>query len=400
MELVGRDAGGTVLRVRIADGLIEAVEPLGGEPSSATHTGAAGASLTDGGLPLLLPGLVDLQVNGFAGHDVNAEDVDAATIEALCATLLAEGTTAFLPTVITGSPERLVQTLRAVREAVEAGGLASEMVLGAHVEGPYLSERDGTRGAHDPAWIRDPDAAELAAWRAAVGDLPLLVTLAPERPGAADFVRSAVAVGVRVAIGHCMPTVAECAVAVDAGARYATHLGNGLPALIPRHPNHLWYLLADDRVRVGLIADGDHLPVETLVAMIRAKGTGRSFLVSDSAALAHCPPGEYESLVGGLVVVEESGRLGMAGTPYLAGSGHSLRECLDWAWGHVPLAPADLVAMCTATPASEIGAADRGRLVPGARADLLVVAPDGEAEVLLRGVPRGPAGTFRHAPGP
>ena len=108
-----------------------------------------------------------------------------------------------------------------------------------------------------------------------------------------------------------------------------------------------------------LIADGHHLPADTLTAMIRAKGPQRCVLTSDSAALAGMPPGRYTTPVGGEVEVGEDGRLQLAGTSLLAGSGASLRDCLDWATGHLPVAPEQLLAMASSIPAALLGVAER-----------------------------------------
>lgn len=348
-------------------------------------TRVSGVSATDAELPVVLPGLVDAQVNGFAGVDLNAEGTSPQDVERVCAALAGQGTTGFVPTVITGPPDRMVTAIRAVHDAVEAGGLARQMVLGVHVEGPFISSGEGMRGAHDPEWIRDPDLGALTQWQAAAGKLRLLVTVAPEREGALGFIKAAVDRSVTVAIGHCLPSTEQCRAAIEAGAGLATHLGNGLPLQLPRHPNHLWTLMADDRVHAGLIADGDHLPVDTFVSMVRAKSPERCFLVSDSAALAHCAPGSYVTPIGGQVTVEPGGSLRMAGTPYLAGSGRTLLECVHWALRHTPIAAADILAMATRHPAKRLGATDRGAVEVGARADLLVVAPSGNIEVYLAG---------------
>lgn len=336
-------------------------------------------------LPLLLPGLVDIQVNGFAGIDLNADGVSAADVEAICAALGGQGTTGFVPTIITGPPQRMVNAVRAVRAAVAAGGLARQLVLGVHLEGPFISAGEGMRGAHDPEWIRDPDLGVLDEWQAAAGGLPLLITLAPEREGAVPFIRAAIERGIRVALGHCLPTAEQCRAAIEAGASLATHLGNGLPLRIPRHPNHLWTLLADDRVHAGLIADGDHLPADTFVSLVRAKSPERCHLVSDAVALAHCPPGDYETPVGGRVTVESGGALRMTGTPYLAGSGHTLLECLAWALRESTIPPADLLAMASEYPSRRVHALDRGVLEVGHRADLLVISPSGSIRVYVAG---------------
>lgn len=370
MRLVGRDLNRDRLELTIDAGRIAAVD----------RTVGSGA-----GLPLLLPGLVDLQINGFAGYDLNVPGVSASDIEGLSQALRGHGTTGYLPTLVTGPRERMLSGVRAVADAVATGGAAAEMILGVHLEGPFISDGEGMRGAHDPDWITDPDPDVLDSWLEAADGLPVLVTLAPERAGAAAFVAAAVARGVRVGIGHCLPSPDQCRAAIDAGADFATHVGNGLPALIPRHPNHLWTLLAEDRVRAGLIADGDHLPADTLTVIVRAKTPQRCYLVSDAAALAHCPPGEYNSPIGGSVTVDPGGRLRMSGTPYLAGSGHTLQECLAWALSNTSLPASDLLAMATRYPADLLGATDRGRLEPNARADVLVVEDPDRARVLSAG---------------
>lgn len=186
-----------------------------------------------------------------------------------------------------------------------------------------------------------------------------LVTLAPERAGAAQYIAAATARGVRASLGHCAPSPAQVRAAVDAGATLSTHLGNGTAGMLPRHPNHLWTQLAEDRLTAMLIADGHHLPAETLTVMIRAKGAERCVLTSDSAALAGMPPGRYRTPVGGDVEVAPDGRLSLAGTGYLAGSGSDLRTCLDWARDALPIEPAQLLDMASRIPASLLGLAER-----------------------------------------
>src|SRR5690625_2137474 len=194
--------------------------------------------------------------------------------------------------------------------------------------------------------------------RAADG-LVRIVTLAPERAGAAEYIAAATARGVRISLGHCTPAPEQVRSAVEAGATLSTHLGNGTHAQLPRHPNHLWSQLAEDRLTAMLIADGHHLPVETLTVMIRAKTPGRCVLTSDSAALAGSAPGLYSTPVGGSVEVRDDGSLRLPGTDLLAGSGSSLRDCLDWALQHLPVEPEDLLSMATITPARLLGLGER-----------------------------------------
>lgn len=308
---------------------------------------------------MITPGLVDLQVNGYAGHDVNADDVTVDTLAALTRALWARGVTTYLPTVITASEEKILHVLSVIAAARREDPQLAHAIAGIHVEGPSLAAEDGPRGAHDRGRLRDPDIAELDRWQHAADGAVRLVTLAPERAGAAQFIAAATARGVRASLGHCAPSPAQVRAAVDAGATLSTHLGNGTAGMLPRHPNHLWTQLAEDRLTAMLIADGHHLPAETLTVMIRAKGAERCVLTSDSAALAGMPPGRYRTPVGGDVEVAPDGRLSLAGTGYLAGSGSDLRTCLDWARDALPIEPAQLLDMASRIPASLLGLAER-----------------------------------------
>jgi N-acetylglucosamine-6-phosphate deacetylase len=334
--------------------------------------GSVGETGGDNGL-LLVPGLVDLQVNGYGGHDVNADGLTAGTVHGLARALWAAGTTTFFPTVVTAAAEKIEHALATIAKAVRSDALLAHSIAGVHVEGPYLSDQDGPRGAHDAAHLRDPDTAELARWTAASDGLLRMVTLAPERPGAAEYTAAAVRAGVKVAIGHCAAGPEEIHRAADAGASLSTHLGNGIQPLLPRQPNQIWAQLADDRLTAGFIADGHHLPADTLTAMLRAKGLERSFLVSDSAALAGAPPGDYPTPVGGRVTVTGDGALVLTGSRLLAGSAACLADCVRWARTHTPFGDEDLLALATSRPAAIAGLTDRGAVSAGASADLVLL---------------------------
>jgi N-acetylglucosamine-6-phosphate deacetylase len=172
-------------------------------------------------------------------------------------------------------------------------------------------------------------------------------------------------------VGHSLATAADVHAFAVAGGRLSTHLGNGLPAQIDRHENPIWPQLTEDALTAGLIADGNHLPADTFAALVRAKGATRCVLTSDAAALAGCAPGDYRTAVGGAVTVGADGSLRLQGTPYLAGSGASLLDCLRWATGPGGLPLETAVTMATTTPADLLGLHDRGRLEVGARADLV-----------------------------
>lgn len=353
----GRLVDGRAVRLWIEDGLAGAIEAAEPDPD----------------LPLLLPGLIDLQVNGFAGLDINADDVSVASVVDLTRCLCRRGVTSYCPTIITAPQEKILSTLGVVAAARASDPLVADVIVGVHVEGPYLAEADGPRGAHDPRHVRDPDLRELREWLDVAPGLVRIVTVAPERSGAEEYISAAAASGIVVAVGHTAASPEQVRAAARAGGRLSTHLGNGAHAVLPRHPNHLWAQLAEDRLAASFIADGHHLPADTFTAMVRAKGLERALLVSDAAALAGCPPGEYHTPVGGSVTVDRDGRLRLTGTQLLAGSGRSLFDCVAWALANTGFNLGELWSMASTNPARLLGLAGRGVVEVGARADLVLV---------------------------
>jgi N-acetylglucosamine-6-phosphate deacetylase len=196
-----------------------------------------------------------------------------------------------------------------------------------------------------------------------------MVTLSPHFGEAPAYIRALTLRGVHVAIGHTHATPAQITAAVDAGATLSTHLGNGAAAQVPRHPNFIWTQLADDRLTATFIADGHHLPADTFKAMVRAKGIKRSILVSDAVALGGMPPGLYEQPVGGRVELTSDGRLGVAGTPYLAGAARPLADGVAFAAGIAAFGLATALTMATANPGRLTGG--RGQIRVSAAADLI-----------------------------
>ncbi|WP_090939680.1 N-acetylglucosamine-6-phosphate deacetylase [Nonomuraea jiangxiensis] len=353
----GRIAGtASSARVTVRGGRIHRIERLTGDAAA-----------------VIVPGLVDAQINGYEGHDVNDEHVDGGTIRRMAAALWARGVTTFLPTVITAEEERIVGSLRAVRDARALHPVLGHAVHGAHVEGPHLSAGDGARGAHDPARMRPADVAEFHRWRQAAGGIVRIVTVAPEVAGAVEYIRQ-VSLECLVALGHSSANAAEALAGADAGARLSTHLGNGVARTLPRHPNLVWEQLADPRLSAGFIADGHHLDAAAFGAMVRAKGVDRSLLVSDAVALASAgrPPGDYRTPVGGEVTLHEGRRLTLRGSELLAGAVKTLDECLSWAVAAAGIPLADAVRMASENPAALLGLTTRGRLQSGAAADLTV----------------------------
>ncbi len=325
------------------------------------------------------PGLIDLQVNGYAGIDFCAAALTPAEVESATRALAGAGVTACLPTVITNRAEAIEAGLRAIDQACRMGGAAGERILGVHLEGPYISPRDGPRGTHPREHVRPPDWAEFCRWQDAAGGRIRVVTLAPEMPGALDFIGRARAAGVVVALGHHAATAGQIAAAVAAGATLATHLGNGAHAVLPRHPNYIWEQLANDALQASIIVDGHHLPPSVVKAFYRVKGAERLILVSDVVWLAGLAPGRYR-FAGQEVDLRADGSVRLAGTAYLAGSALKLIDAVNNVMAFAGAPPAEVLRMAATNPAWLLGAADRGVLARGARADML----------LLRARPAGP----------
>jgi N-acetylglucosamine-6-phosphate deacetylase len=322
------------------------------------------------GLPYLTPGFIDLQVNGFAGVDYNQPDAPADEIARSIRVLFSTGVTRFYPTVITGAPgdmERALRNLARAREELPEG----EAIEGFHVEGPHISPEDGARGAHPLRWVRPPDFYEFRRWQDAANGLVRLVTLAPEWPGAPEYIARIVAEGVVAAIGHTGASATQIADAVSAGATFSTHLGNGAHALLRRHPNYLWDQLAEDRLMAGFIVDGIHLDAAFLRVALRAKGAGRAVLVTDASTPAAAEPGRYR-LGEQEVDLTPGGRVVLAGQDKLAGSALRMDRGVENLVRIAGLPLADAVSMATTNPAKagKITGRQNG-LAAGDRADFV-----------------------------
>ena len=300
-----------------------------------------------------LPGLFDLQVNGFGGVDFNAPALTADRVSEALARMRATGVTRCLPTLITSSFERFAASARVLARMTDAA------IAGIHMEGPYLSPEEGARGAHPREHVASASVDDFNRRQDAAGGRIVLVTLAPEVPGALLLIEHLVASGVRAAIGHTAATGQQIDDAVSAGATLATHLGNGCAQLLPRHPNAIWELLAADGVLASLIVDGHHLPPATVKAMVRAKGPGRTILVTDAIAAAGCAPGPYA--IGGVeCALGEDGRVSLPGTPYLAGSSLTLDRAIANTVRFTGLSIDEVIPMASTIPARYLGTTTAG----------------------------------------
>ncbi len=327
--------------------------------------------------PYLAPAWIDLQVNGYLGADFNSAETPHDQIARAIRYLYSTGVSRFYPTVITGGPEPMAGALANLAQAKESLEEGPAMD-GFHVEGPYISPEDGPRGAHPRRWTRPPDLDEFRRLQEAARGHIRLLTLSPEWPGAPAFIERVVEAGVVVSVGHTKADSSQIAEAVAAGATMSTHLGNGAHSILRRHPNYIWDQLADDRLTASFIVDGIHLPSAFVKAAIRAKGVGRSVLVTDASTPAECPPGRY-ALGEQEVDLTEDGRVVLAGQERLAGSALRMDRGIDNLQRLAGISLADAVRMSTvnAALAGNVPGRKKG-LVAGDLADFVQfrVEPD------------------------
>ncbi|MGI8830575.1 MAG: N-acetylglucosamine-6-phosphate deacetylase [Candidatus Limnocylindria bacterium] len=362
ISLIGRVLAPDDLGVRLVtidDGRITAI----GDPGDGVQ-GALG-----GPEAWIVPGLVDIQLNGAFGVDFSDPTADLGRA---AAALPSTGVTAFMPTVVSSPPEVYAPCLRNLASRVPPD---AARVLGVHLEGPFLAP---TRvGAHDASALRPPDLGELRSWLDA-GDVRI-VTLASELPGAHALIRELVARGVVAAIGHSDATWEEADDAVEAGARLGTHLFNAMSALHHREPGIVGRLLAPG-VTVSVIVDGVHLAPETIRLVAMVKAPDELIFVTDGLAALGDPPGTYrlgagEVVSDGTVARLADGTLSGSVVPMARAVGRLVAAGLD---------AAVAVRAASTTPARLLGLeAELGRLEVGRVADLVLLDPDWNPDLTM-----------------
>ena len=327
-------------------------------------------------LPWVAPGFLDIQINGYNGCWFCDSSL---TVEKVAQTLKAMfpfGVNQVCPTLTTHSFEFLAAGVTAIRRACDSERWIEDMVACIHLEGPHISPQDGPRGAHPQKHVRSPDWEEFCRLQELAGGRSGLVTLAPELPGALDFIRQLVDSGIKVAIGHTAASPEVISAGVESGATLSTHLGNGAHGILPRHPNYIWEQLAQDNLWASIICDGHHLSPSVVQTMVRAKKPERIILVSDAVALAGLPPGKYES--GGVrVELTEDGRTVLADHPeLLAGATCMLDRCVTNACEFAGVGFSQAVQMATRHPRQFLGLKERDYLEEGSSANFIVFSRD------------------------
>jgi N-acetylglucosamine-6-phosphate deacetylase len=241
----------------------------------------------------MVPSLIDIQVNGFAGVDFQKGDLSGAELRRAVDGLAAHQTKRFFATLITDSLAALEQKLANLERLRAADPVAGEAVCGYHLEGPWLSPEPGYHGAHEVRHMILPEVRAFKRLQQAAGGNIKLVTLAPEIPGSTELIRAVVDSSAQVSLGHTRAEESDINAAIKAGARFCTHLGNGVPQQLHRHDNVVQRLLARDELTAFFIPDGIHLPPAVLKNFFRAKPADKVLFTTDCMAAAGAPPGRY-----------------------------------------------------------------------------------------------------------
>ncbi|MFK4481326.1 N-acetylglucosamine-6-phosphate deacetylase [Curtobacterium sp. AB7] len=365
----GREARRTLVRASrvvdaagsTADGWVlltgDVVHAVGAGPEAPTAD-----QVVDLGDAVLTPGFIDLH-----GHGGATESYEDDSFAESLAVHRAHGTTRSVLSLVANPVPTLAQSLARIRSVMATDPL----VLGVHLEGPFLSPHN--KGAHNESFLIDPSPAAVDALLEAGEGVIRQVTIAPELPGALDAVRRFVAAGVTVAVGHTVGTYDQARAAFDAGATLLTHAFNAMPGLHHRAPGPIGAAVADGRVTLELILDAVHVHPVVADTLLRA-APGRVALITDAMGAAGAVDGSYR--LGSLDVTVTDGVAHVAGTDTIAGStltqDVALRNAVSLAGRTLP----EAVAALTSVPAGALGLGDRlGRLAPGYAADLVALSP-------------------------
>lgn len=292
----------------------------------------------------ICPAALDLQVNGYAGVDFQQDGLTEGDLLRAATGLRAAGCGRFLLTLITDEWEQMLERIRHLRRLRLSSPALQRAIAGWHLEGPFLSSQAGFCGAHRPELMRDPSPKQVAALREATGADPVLLTLAPERPGALEAIREAVVSGMKVSLGHTDASSQVLRAAIAAGATGFTHFANACPQQLDRHDNILWRVLDTSGLTVSLIPDGYHVSPALFRLAHRVFNREAIYYTTDAVSAAGAGPGRYtvgphQVDVGPDQIVRQPGKTNFAGSglrpldgAFRAGAilGQSWREVWDW----------------------------------------------------------------------
>ena len=373
-EVIGQlYSDGSLVKIVFKEGVISDVSPY-----------KAGNETID---YFVAPGFIDTQMNGYANVSFSQPDLDEKGIDKITTVLWKEGVTTYFPTFVTGAREMYLKNLKLLGKYIDKHPNGS-CTPGAFLEGPYISPIDGYRGAHNRDFVRAPDWGEFESFIEASGNHIMLIGLAPEHPGAMEFIKKCIEKDIFVSLAHHNGSTNLITEAVNHGATISTHLGNGCANQIHRHNNPLWPQMAEDRLTPAIIVDGHHLLPEEVTTFYKVKGPENLMLVSDATRLAGMPPGEYNW--GDMkVVMTEDGKLRYPEQDVLAGASFPIITGISNIMKFTGCSLKEAVNMATKVPAKVFDLNDRGVLEKGKRADMVLFKQENGKIVVYKTIVMG-----------
>jgi len=335
-----------------------------------------GAEVIDARDKFVVPGFIDMHVHGGGGSDIMDGKYEA--VKQVAVTHSRFGTTAFLPTTMTMSKNNIVGSLKSIYEAFIKGTGAAE-ILGVHLEGPYINPEK--KGAQKEKDIKRASTREFLEFNKASGNLICLITIAPEMPGAIDFIRWLHKQGVIVSAGHSNATYEQVQEGIQAGLSHVTHTFNAMSGLDHREPGVVGADLTSTELKVEIIADGIHIHPVAMKILVKAKEIGKIVLITDAMRATSKPEGTYK--LGGQEVTVAKGQARLKnGT--LAGSVLTMDKAVRNLITKVGVSLTEAIQMATFNPAKCLGAEDKkGSLEPGKDADIVVLDKKLEVELTM-----------------
>ncbi|PZD94073.1 N-acetylglucosamine-6-phosphate deacetylase [Paenibacillus sambharensis] len=369
-------AGSAIIHgsVHIRNGQIHAVEATGAAPP---HAGSAELPSPDGRRHCpaidadggwLLPGFIDIHCHGGLGGDfMDASDTSYEQITRFHA---AHGTTAMLATTVTASKPAIDKVLAAAASFRQEGSSKGARLLGAHLEGPFISPR--WPGAQNPAYIAEPNTEWLKQWTAEYPDLIRIVTLAPEQPGASELIRFLKEKGIVASCGHTDASYDVITEAANSGLQHAVHTFNAMRGLHHREPGTAGAVLTLDDISTEVIADGHHVHAGAIRLLLRCKPLNKVILITDAISAAGLGDGSYE--LGGLPLSVKDGVARLQKDGSLAGSTLTMLSAFRFVIEHCGLSPLEASRLASANPALLLGMEEHlGTIASGKSADLVLL---------------------------
>lgn len=360
-------AGGAV-EFEVENGVITSVTPIKDSPQ----------------LPWIMPVLVDLQQNGAVGYTFStlkkAEDLRKIT-EAL----YRHGVGRVQATTVSVPVDTLLESLKVIATECDKDPVLNKVIFGLFHEGIFMSFEEGWRGDHDLECVKEPDWELFKQIDAASGNRYITVNVAPEVPGAMEFISEAVKAGKKVSIGHCNPTTAQICEAVERGADRVTHFANGAAPMLHRFKNPFWEFLNNPGLKLGLICDGFHLPPETVSVAMKIKGRESCLVVSDASGISGLKPGIYGN---GKRQLEPNGFLHVIGKDILAGSSCQQNTCVNFLMKNLNFTLLQAWRQCSTIPAASVGIT-LPEIKVGEEASFVIVREENNSAVIERTVIAG-----------